>query len=48
MNFIEYKIHLNHNISRLLTFDENKVEAKYKIESLNDIYKYANEILFCK
>lgn len=31
-------------IKYIATFDENKVETKNKIESLNDIYKYSNEL----
>ncbi len=39
------RLHLNSDTHKYIsTFDENKIESKFRIESISDIYKYAKEI----
>ena len=39
------RLYLNSSRKYLATFDENKKEVKHLLESLDDIYKYENEII---
>ncbi|MEA5046715.1 MAG: restriction endonuclease, partial [Petrimonas sp.] len=38
------RLYLNTSKKYIGTFDENKKETKHPIESIDDIYKYENEI----